>query len=124
MDNQPIIDASVLRGLVEIAGDQPQALLEELFTLLLESGEVQAATIRTAAPDDFNAITRAAHTLKGAAGSVHATHVARIAGQIDSQARLLQLGPWQNMADELQHALARLRDAAIALGYYAAAKAV
>ncbi|GEM_PF-1498393 len=123
MDDQPVIDASVLRGLVEIAGDQPQALLEELFTLLLESGEAQATTIRTAAPNDFDAIMRAAHTLKGAAGSLGAAQVARIAAQIEAKARLLQLGPWQNMADDLHHALLRLRDAAIAQGYFAAVKA-
>ena len=123
MSSQLVLDSAVLRNIVEIAGDQPQALLSELFALLFESGETQLAAIRSADPGDFDTIMRAAHTLKGGAGSVGAIEVAHVAALIETQARLRRLGPWQNMADELQHALLRLRDTAIGMGYSTAAEA-
>ena len=123
MSSQLVLDAAVLRSITEIAGDQPQALLEELFTLLLESGETQLAVIRNAEPGDFDTIMRAAHTLKVGAGSVGAVEVAHISAQIETQARLRRLGPWQNMADDLHQALLRLRETAAGMGYSTAAEA-
>ena len=112
-----VLDPCVLRDLRELGGDEPQELLDELFVLLFASARTQLALIRSAAERrDRDTLTRAAHTLKGGAGSVGALEVAALAGVIESSARKGADAPWEEMAVELEAALLRLREAAIYQG--------
>jgi HPt (histidine-containing phosphotransfer) domain-containing protein len=112
-----VLDPCVLRDLRELGGDDPQQLLDELFVMLFASSKTQLALIRSAAEHgDRDTLTRAAHTLKGGAGSVGALEVASLAGGIESSARKGADAPWEEMATELQAALLRLRVAAIDQG--------
>jgi HPt (histidine-containing phosphotransfer) domain-containing protein len=122
MPNLSVLDASTLRGLRELGGDDPQELLDELFVLLFASADKQVEEIRSAvATDNLDAIMRAAHMLRGGAGSVGALEVAFIAGQIEARARARENAGWQSLADELELALSRLRETASGLGLKTAA---
>ncbi len=122
MSTLHILDDSTLRGLRELAGDEPQSLLDELFVLLFSNAQVQLDEIRQAgARGDLDAVMRAAHTLKGGAGSVGAQEVAHHASEIEHQARKRAGADWPRLADELEQALQRLRDTASDLGLKTAA---
>ncbi len=109
-----VLDPCVLRDLRELGGDEPQELLDELFVMLFSSAQTQLALIRSAAEHgDRDTLTRAAHTLRGGAGSVGAVEVASLAGFIETSARKGAAAPWAELTNELQAALLRLREAAI-----------
>jgi HPt (histidine-containing phosphotransfer) domain-containing protein len=112
-----VLDFNVLADLRELGGDKPQGLLDELFVMLFATAKSQLAEIRHAAEiGDLNTLIRAAHTLKGGAGSVGAAEVAALAGVIESGARQGSYARWEEWTEELQAALLRLRVAAIDQG--------
>lgn len=115
-----VLDNSILRGIADLGGENPQQLLRELFALLLESARTQIDAIAQAAPNDLTTIMRAAHTLKGGASSVGAMELANLAGAIEQRARLRQEGPWLALVAELEAALSRLREMTEGLGLNAA----
>lgn len=116
-----ILDTSILNEITGNAGPEHNDMLTELLGLLFESAQSQIRAINCAAPDDFPCIVLAAHTLKGGAASIGAEEVAQIAGQIERQARLKQMGPWSQLAAELGEAVLRLRRAAVGMGLQVAA---
>ena len=80
----PVIDRATL--LEELAGDE--ALVREIAALFLESGPEQLRSLRAAAAaGDTDAMSRHAHTLKGALAQLHADPAAAAAREVEEAAR-------------------------------------
>lgn len=117
-----VLDETTLSGLRELAGDEPQSLLDDLFVLLFTNANQQLGEIRQAGVrGELDTLLRAAHTLKGGAGSVGAQEVAHVAGEIEQLARRGAAADWPRLADNLEQALRRLRDTASERGLKTAA---
>lgn len=79
-----VVDRATL--LEELAGDEE--LLKEIVGLFLESGPGQLQGVRDAvAAGDASALSRNAHTLKGALAQLHADTAAAAAREVEEPAR-------------------------------------
>jgi len=83
-NHPPVIDHATL--LEELGGDAD--LLKEITGLFLETGPEQLQGVRdAAAAGDANALSRHAHTLKGALAQLHAAAAAAAARDVEEPAR-------------------------------------
>ena len=79
----PALDPSTTKSLRELAGDQT-SLLSEIYGSFSTSSVEYLNAIRDAAMrKDAEALSRAAHSLKGAAAGIGATRVAEVARQLE-----------------------------------------
>jgi HPt (histidine-containing phosphotransfer) domain-containing protein len=113
-----IIDKVALRNLIELAGDEPQPFMEELFKMLFQNAIGQLATLKQGASAcEWPLIVKAAHAIKGSAASVGASEIAYKAGQIEHLARTKAETHWAMHIEELENCFDRLQECLAGMGY-------
>ena len=85
---ESVLDASVLKGLRELGGEDDPGLLLELVELYLGDAPQRMAEIeRALASGDWKLLERAAHTLKSASANIGALGLSSICQELELQAR-------------------------------------
>ena len=95
--------------LVELFGDDPRTLAE-VEREFLDTAREAAREIK--ATDDFTAIGRAAHRLKGASGMIHALALRRIADAVERAAKAEDLSTVRRLRDLFDHEIHRVAEQA------------
>jgi HPt (histidine-containing phosphotransfer) domain-containing protein len=81
----PVLDPASLAALRAISPEDGGAFLHELFNIFLADTPGRITEIETStAAQDAKTLTRAAHSIKGAAGNFGAHHLCEIARQIET----------------------------------------
>ena len=84
----PVLDPQVLLSLTEMAGDDADELLTELFDSYLEDVPQRLQSIESAVvEEDTEALYKAAHALKSLSATVGATHLAQLAEALEAIGR-------------------------------------
>jgi HPt (histidine-containing phosphotransfer) domain-containing protein len=91
--------------LVELFGDDPDTLAEVEREFL---DTARGAAEEIAATDDFDAIARAAHRLKGASGMIGAAALRQIAEAVERAAKESDLPTVRRMHDVFDHEVSRV----------------
>jgi CheY-like chemotaxis protein/HPt (histidine-containing phosphotransfer) domain-containing protein len=113
-DQRPLLDPAVLGQIRELARDREPQLLRDLHARFARSAPELLRSMRAAAASgDLEALTTAAHTLKGSAGSLGATRLAELCGAIEQDAGRHQPADLERLLDDLQRHAAEV-DAALA----------
>ena len=82
------VDPQILLGLTEMAGDDADELLAELFNSYLEETPQRLQSIENAVVrEDAEALYKAAHALKSLSATVGATHLAQLAEALETIGR-------------------------------------
>ncbi len=91
-DTLPLVDTKRISELKEMLSNADPAQFAELVDKLEETMELQMTAFRSAlAANNAEIMIRAAHTIKGAAGSLGAARIARIGADIEAIARTQDL---------------------------------
>jgi len=91
-DDLPLVDSKRISELKEMLSNTDPAQFTELVDKLEETMGLQMAAFRSAlAANEAEIMVRAAHTIKGAAGSLGAARIARIGAEIEAIARTQDL---------------------------------
>ena len=84
----PVLDPQVLLSLTEMAGDDADELLAELFDSYLDDAPQRLRSIEGAVVgEDAEALYKAAHALKSLSATVGATHLAQLAEALETIGR-------------------------------------
>lgn len=100
-----MIDAYDRGKLVELFGDDPDTLAEVEREFL---DTARGAAEEIAATDDFDAIARAAHRLKGASGMIGASALRQIAETVERAAKASDLPTVRRLHGAFRHEVSRL----------------
>ncbi|MGE3919191.1 MAG: Hpt domain-containing protein [Hyphomicrobiaceae bacterium] len=95
--------------LVELFGDDPRTLAEVEREFLDTARE---ATREITGTDDFTAIARAAHRLKGASGMIGALALRRIAEAVERAAKAEDLSTVRRLRELFDHEVQRVAEQA------------
>ena len=106
---EPPLDEAVLAGLQDEGGPD---ILRELAGMFLDDAPGRIGEIRSSLQDgDPGGVERAAHTLKGGAGSMGATGMSRLAAGLQEAGRGNDLSDAPRLLRELEDELGRVRGA-------------
>ena len=84
----PVLDSQVLLSLTEMAGDDANELLAELFNSYLDDAPQRLQSIEDAVVgENAEALYKAAHALKSLSATVGATHLAQLAEALETIGR-------------------------------------
>ncbi|HXG89864.1 MAG TPA: Hpt domain-containing protein [Vicinamibacterales bacterium] len=110
--SSPALDPKVLATLRQLnQPGEPDVVGEVLALFRVDApGRIEAIT-QAAAAGDSAGLQRAAHTLKGAAGSIGATELQRVCRALEEAARAGHTVPASSSMAELHHAFAQVRAA-------------
>ena len=87
-DTENPLDPQVLLSLTEMAGDDADGLLAELFNSYLEDVPQRLQSLKSAAKqEDAEVLYKAAHALKSLSATVGATHLAQLAEALEAIGR-------------------------------------
>ena len=104
------IDLDAVRGLVEIAGPGDQEALDELIGLFLDESVQRLARLRTALEQrDARALQRAAHAMKGSAGTFGAREMRDLSDRIERLALAGAFAESAALVDAVHEAFGRAR---------------
>jgi|SRR5215471_7704853 len=111
----PTLDPDAVRALVQLVGDDRQAL-GEIVDAFLEDAPQQLAELRLAAAENDDALARrAAHTLKANGRTFGAGRLASLCEEIETAARAGDLASARGRIDEVDEAWAEVEDELTAL---------
>ena len=85
--------------------------IADLLEMALETGRKHRRTLEDGlSSGDANVVARAAHGIKGSAGTIGANEVYALATELDARARTGELGGARERVDEIGAAYARVED--------------
>ena len=103
------LDTHAVRTLIELVGDDREALAEIVDAFVDEAPQRLAELRQGIATGDAALVGRAAHTLKSNAHTFGAGTLAALCQEIETAARLGDLAPAQTRIDELDEAWREIR---------------
>jgi DNA-binding response OmpR family regulator/HPt (histidine-containing phosphotransfer) domain-containing protein len=104
----------VIAELRELMGQMGNEPLQQLNDVFVQSARNHLIGMRTALGDgNADELSREAHRLRGASGSVGAQRVARVCATIEERARAADLTPVDEMLDQLEAELADFEQAIV-----------
>lgn len=87
-NEEPLLDAEVLRGLKDLGGDDDPGLFLELIDMFLQDAPQRMDEIhRGLAERDMRLLERAAHTLKSASANVGAMSLSSVCRRMEESVR-------------------------------------
>lgn len=93
MSNDPAIDQEAIENLRALDTDGDNAFLREIIGIFLQDTPLRIADLhQSLAAGDITHFSRAAHSLKGSASNLGATHLSSAAARLEQQARHDGLG--------------------------------
>ena len=111
MSDNPTLEPSAIANLRALSPDDP-AFLRELIDIYLEDSPKRFAEIEASlAKNDGPTLVRAAHTIKGSSGNFGATHLARLALEVEMHGKAGNLDAAAAVVPALKDEFGRVRDA-------------
>ena len=112
MSADPALDPDAIAALNAVSPDDGGAFLRELIDIFLADTPQRFNEIHTSlARNDAPTLTRAAHSIKGAAGNFGARELARQAQQIESHAKAADFPGVSSLLPALESEYARVKAA-------------
>lgn len=116
MSHEPVLDPESIAALNAVAPDDGGAFLRELIDIFLaDTPERLRELAQSLSTSDTATATRAAHSIKGAAGNFGARPLAEIARRVEMLAKEGNLAGAQQLTPELEREFARVKTAMEAL---------
>ena len=104
MSHPPILKPEAIEALRSLSPDGDVSFLRELIDIFLTDTPKQLGKLESAlAAQNSDAVTRAAHTIKGSSGNFGATHFAQIAQQIENLGKANDLAAASVLLVDLKH---------------------
>ncbi len=113
--SSPALDPEIFEGLRALADDGDDFVTDLFRTFLDSVGDHLRSLRSTASAGDGPGFERAAHTLKGAAANVGATHLAALAEELQRRGERAELAGVDAWLDAIAAEAARVRTAAEAV---------
>jgi HPt (histidine-containing phosphotransfer) domain-containing protein len=111
MPDNPALEPSAIANLRALSPDDP-AFLRELIDIFLEDSPKRLAEVEASlAQNDGPTLVRAAHTIKGSSSNFGATHLARLALEIEMHGKAGNLPAAAAIVPALKDEFGRVRDA-------------
>lgn len=111
MPDTPALEPAAIANLRELSPGDPN-FLRELIDIYLEDTPLRLGEIETAlTKSDGPTLVRAAHTIKGSSGNFGATHLARLALDIEAHGKAGDLAAAAAAVPALKAEYARVREA-------------
>lgn len=112
MSAEPVLDPESITALNAVSPDDGGAFLRELIDIFLTDTPQRLAEIRASlAQPDATTLTRASHSIKGAAGNFGARALARVAQQIEAHAKTPDFAAAAGLLGDLENEFARVKTA-------------
>jgi HPt (histidine-containing phosphotransfer) domain-containing protein len=107
----PAIDPAVLATLRQLNEDgQPDVVKEVLGLFLIDAPARLQAIVAAVANGDARGLQRAAHTLKGASGTIGALALQRVCRGLEEMARQDALADARSALEEMHREFGRVKD--------------